>query len=217
MQERIREHQKCKNGQSRHTSNIGHTRHITNTRRVWRYQRGNQDSYIEEEQTTQWPREKLQKDIQRSTNKANTQILDITKSINTDYYFIENKKILKLIFWFCGFMVFNITFNNISVISRQSVLLTEDTGVPGENHWTVASHWQTLSHNTLHPWARFKLTISVVIGTDCIGSCKSNYHAITATTASNFRNYFIDLMIFNIWPLLRFEPYSYELLISLYE
>jgi len=23
----------------------------------------------------------------------------------------------------------------------------------------------------------------VVIGTDCIGSCKSNYHTITATTA----------------------------------
>ena len=36
-------------------------------RRVWRYQRGNQNSYIEEEQTTQWPREKVQKDKQRST------------------------------------------------------------------------------------------------------------------------------------------------------
>jgi hypothetical protein len=31
-------------------------------------------------------------------------------------------------------MVFNATFNNISVISRQSVLLVEETGVPGENH-----------------------------------------------------------------------------------
>jgi hypothetical protein len=37
-------------------------------RRVWRYQiRGNQNSYIEEEQTTQWPKEKVQKDKQRST------------------------------------------------------------------------------------------------------------------------------------------------------
>ena len=36
-------------------------------RRVWRYQRGNQNPYIEEEQTTQWPKEKLQKDKQRST------------------------------------------------------------------------------------------------------------------------------------------------------
>ena len=25
----------------------------------------------------------------------------------------------------------------------------EETGVPGENHWPVASHWQTLSHNVV--------------------------------------------------------------------
>jgi hypothetical protein len=36
-------------------------------RRAWRYQRGNQNPYIEEEQTTQWPNEKVQKDKQRST------------------------------------------------------------------------------------------------------------------------------------------------------
>ena len=36
-------------------------------RRVWRYQRGNQNPYIEEEQTAQWPKEKVQKDKQRST------------------------------------------------------------------------------------------------------------------------------------------------------
>ena len=35
-------------------------------RRVWRYQRGNQNPYIEEEQTTQRPNEKVQKDKQRS-------------------------------------------------------------------------------------------------------------------------------------------------------
>ena len=33
------------------------------------------------------------------------------------------------------------------------------------------------------PRSRFELTTSVVIGTDCLGSCKSNYHTITATTA----------------------------------
>jgi hypothetical protein len=32
-------------------------------------------------------------------------------------------------------------------------------------------------------WLRFELTTSVMIGTDCIGSCKSNYQTITATTA----------------------------------
>ena len=36
-------------------------------RSVWRYQRGNQNTYIEEEQTTQWPKEKVQKDKQRTT------------------------------------------------------------------------------------------------------------------------------------------------------
>ena len=33
------------------------------------------------------------------------------------------------------------------------------------------------------PWSRFEFTTSVVIGTDCIGSLKSNYYTITATTA----------------------------------
>jgi hypothetical protein len=33
------------------------------------------------------------------------------------------------------------------------------------------------------PWSTFELTTSVVIGTDCIGSCKSNYYTITTTTA----------------------------------
>ena len=51
----------------------------------------------------------------------------------------------------CWVMVFNATFNNISV------LLVEETGVLGENHWPVASHWQTLSHNVVsskprHEW-----------------------------------------------------------------
>jgi hypothetical protein len=40
-------------------------------------------------------------------------------------------------------MVFNATFNNISVISWRSVLLVEEIGVPEEHHRPVASHWQT--------------------------------------------------------------------------
>ena len=46
-------------------------------------------------------------------------------------------------------MVFNATFNNILVISWRWVLLVEETGEPGENHWPVASHWQTLSYNVV--------------------------------------------------------------------
>jgi len=59
-------------------------------------------------------------------------------------------------------MVFNATFNNISVISWLSILLVEETEVPGENHRPAARHWQTLSHNVV--WV-------------------SNYHTITTMMA----------------------------------
>jgi hypothetical protein len=39
-----------------------------------------------------------------------------------------------------GVMVFNATFNNISVISWHRILLVEETGLPRENHRPVASH-----------------------------------------------------------------------------
>ena len=65
-------------------------------------------------------------------------------------------------------------------------LIGAGNGIPGENHWPVASHWQTLSHKCCidytSPWMGFKLTTSVVIGTDCICSCKSNFHTTTTTS-----------------------------------
>ena len=84
-------------------------------------------------------------------------------------------------------MVLNATSNNISVISWRSVLLVEETGSPWENHRPVASHWQNLSHNVVSSTPRHERglnsqTTVVVIGTDCTGSCKSNYHTITTTT-----------------------------------
>jgi hypothetical protein len=83
-------------------------------------------------------------------------------------------------------MVFNATFNNISVISWRSVLFVKETGIPGEYHWHVASHWQTLSNNVvlstcyISPWTEFKLTTLVLIDTDCAGCC-TIYHSITTT------------------------------------
>ena len=35
-------------------------------------------------------------------------------------------------------------------------------------------------------WTRFELLTLVVIDTDCIGSCKSNYHTITTTTVPSW-------------------------------
>jgi hypothetical protein len=62
----------------------------------------------------------------------------------------------------------------------------EETEVPRENHRPAAGHRQTLSHNVVSSTPRLSgvRTHKVsVIGTDCIGSCKSNYHTITDTTA----------------------------------
>jgi hypothetical protein len=39
-----------------------------------------------------------------------------------------------------GYIVFNATFNNISVISWWSVIWPKETGVPAENHRLAASH-----------------------------------------------------------------------------
>jgi hypothetical protein len=54
-----------------------------------------------------------------------------------------------LLYYVGQFMVLNANNNNISAISWQSVLLMEETGVPGENQQPAASHWQTLSHNVV--------------------------------------------------------------------
>ena len=52
----------------------------------------------------------------------------------------------------------------------------------GQFYW-----WRKLYHIMLYrvllTLAEFELIVPVVIDTDCIGSCKSNYHTITTTTA----------------------------------
>jgi len=70
--------------------------------------------------------------------------------------------------------VFNSAFNNISG------LLVEETNVPDENHWP---NFITIILYRVHiAWAWFELTTVVLIDTDYIDSCKSNYHTITTTT-----------------------------------
>jgi hypothetical protein len=72
-------------------------------------------------------------------------------------------------------MVFNATFNNISAISWQSVLLVGEIEEPGENQWPVPSHWQTLSQNVVSSTPRLNgvrtHNISGVIGAELIQSC----------------------------------------------
>jgi hypothetical protein len=70
-----------------------------------------------------------------------------------------------------------------------------------------------LSHNVVHlTLSGVEPTTSVVIGIECIGSCKSNYHTTMAMTAStsvgnNMHNktkyiYIYDrqIIITNVWP-----------------
>jgi hypothetical protein len=76
-------------------------------------------------------------------------------------------------------MLFNSSFNYISAILRLSVLLAGESAVPGENHQSTTSHWQTLSHNVVSSTprpSRFELTMLVMIGTDYIGRCKLYFY-----------------------------------------
>ena len=75
-------------------------------------------------------------------------------------------------------MVFNATFNNMSVISWRLVLLTEETRVPRENHRPAASPWQSLLHNVVSNTPRLcgnSQRYFVVIGIDSI---KIIYNAV---------------------------------------
>jgi hypothetical protein len=71
-------------------------------------------------------------------------------------------------------MVFNATFNNNSVISWGSVLLVEKT---------TDNVYHIMLYRVQLKWTGFELTMLMVIGTDCISSCISNYHTITTMTA----------------------------------
>jgi hypothetical protein len=90
------------------------------------------------------------------------------------------------LYLFVCLMVFNTTFNNISVISWQSVLLVED---PDETT-DLSRVTDKLYHIMLYtsPWLKFELTTSVVIGTDCIQVYITRYK-IPCHLMSTFLNF----------------------------
>ena len=51
--------------------------------------------------------------------------------------------------WLAGLWCLTPLSNIISVISSQSALLVEETGVPGGDHQYGASHGQSLSHTVV--------------------------------------------------------------------
>jgi hypothetical protein len=64
--------------------------------------------------------------------------------------------------------------NNSSVISWRSVLLVEETWVPWENHRSVASHWQTLSHHVVSSMNENEILIKMFDG---ISNRNYTYHS----------------------------------------
>ena len=105
-----------------------------------------------------------------------------------------NKKHKALFLFFTKWLellLFNATFNNISVVLWWSVLLVEETRVSRYINYllqvrqTLSLYWehiamsrnQTLVVIGTDYIGRCKQTL-VVIGTDYIGRCKSNYHMV---------------------------------------
>ena len=74
----------------------------------------------------------------------------------------------------------------------------------GQFYWwrkpqTFRKSLSNFCHITLYrvylTWAGFKLTTLLVIGTDCIGSCKSNYHMTTTTSPLMLKEMFEDTKV----------------------
>ena len=81
------------------------------------------------------------------------------------------------------FMVFNATFNNISVISWRSISIGGGNRRKPPTCRKSLTNYHIMLYEYTSPWIGFEPTTLVMIGTDCIGNWKSNCHTITTTTA----------------------------------
>jgi hypothetical protein len=83
----------------------------------------------------------------------------------------------------------------------QSVLLVLETAVPGKKNTNLPHITDKLDHIMLYwvhlAWAWFKLTMLMVIGTDCIVSWKPNNHRIMTMMAQRWEvvAHFVDICV----------------------
>jgi hypothetical protein len=110
-----------------------------------------------------------------------TLIVQSGEAVKTNSYKQRNKLFISTHLIGLGVM-FNATFNNISVILWSSIFLVEETGVLRENYRPVVSHWQTLSHNVVWSTPRLNRIWTPNVSGDMHWLhryCKSNHHRIT--------------------------------------
>ena len=82
--------------------------------------------------------------MQKIYMNMNIRYILLTGNVQVWFWFVSG-----MIFRFIWFMMLNSTFSNISIISWWSVILVDETGIPGENHRPTASHWQSSSYHAL--------------------------------------------------------------------